>query len=296
MIWLIGCKGMLGQELALLLEKRNMPFTGTDSETDITDKNALTKFTHGKKISWVINCAAYTAVDKAEDDEDICRRLNAAGAANIAETAQQIGARFIHISTDYVFDGRALCPYKEEDAPNPIGVYGRTKRNGEEKVLMLHKSPYIIRTAWLYGKQGNNFVRTMLRLMTEKESLNVVNDQKGTPTWARDLASVIITLIEKNKIRPLPPGFYHFTDRGECTWFEFARAIYDEGRKLNILTKECQILPCTSGEFPAKVKRPLYSVLDKSKISAALNVTIPFWEESLKNCLTEIKDEYRKTN
>ncbi|GHU46859.1 NAD(P)-dependent oxidoreductase [Spirochaetia bacterium] len=306
MMWLIGSKGMLGQELAVLLEKKNMPFIGTGREVDVTDGKALEDFAKNREapFRWIINCAAYTAVDKAEDDAETCRRLNSLGAANIAACAKSIGARMIHISTDYVFDGKGITitgtdvlrPYREDDETNPSGVYGLTKRDGELAVMENNPRSSIIRTAWLYGKYGNNFVHTMLRFMQERDEVKVVNDQRGTPTWTKDLASVIITLIEKTKAVPSPSGVYHFTNMGECTWFDFAQAIYAEGRKLGILTKECQILPCTSDQFPAKVKRPLYSVLDKSKISAALNITIPFWKESLRNFLFEVKDAYQKAN
>jgi dTDP-4-dehydrorhamnose reductase len=293
MIWLIGNKGMLGTELSLLLEKSGYSFIGTDCEVDITNSATLEDFIRVQKdkkqpIDWIINCAAYTAVDKAEDESEICRKLNATGADNIASCAKSVGAKLIHISTDYVFNGRGNSPYKEDDAADPVGVYGLTKRDGEIKTLEENKNTYIIRTAWLYGKYGNNFVHTMLKLMNERETIKVVNDQKGSPTWAFDLAETISAFIKTVKAgKDIPYGIYHFTDEGEITWFDFAREIYDQGRALGILTKDCDVTPCTSAEFPAKVKRPAYSVLSKTKIKSAMNIAIPAWDKSLKQFLTE---------
>jgi len=291
MIWLIGNKGMLGTELSLLLKKSGYPFIGTDREVDITTTVALSDFIHTQQnkkqpIDWIINCAAYTAVDKAEDDIDLCRKLNTTGAGNIASCAKSVDAKLIHISTDYVFNGQGNKPYTEEDTTDPIGIYGLTKRDGEIKVLEENKNTYIIRTAWLYGRYGNNFVHTMLKLMKERDTVKVVNDQRGSPTWAFDLAEAIITFIKtKEACKNVPYGIYHFTNEGEISWFDFAREIYVQGRALGILTKDCDVMPCTSSEFPAKVKRPAYSVLNKNKIKTALEINIPTWEKSLKEFL-----------
>jgi dTDP-4-dehydrorhamnose reductase len=282
---------MLGTELSLLLKKKEVPHTGTDREVDITDSAALAAFAEkqavaGQPVTWIINCAAYTAVDKAEDDTDTCRRLNTDGPGNIAETAKKIGARLIHFSTDYVFDGKGDQPHKEDDPTAPIGVYGLTKRDGERRLLAANDASWIIRTAWLYGKHGNNFVHTMLRLMKERDSVSVVNDQRGSPTWAYDLAdtvTLLIVAVEGGK--PVPPGIYHYTNEGNITWFEFAQQIYVQGKKIGLLTKDCAVKPCTSAEFPAKVKRPAYSVLDKSRIKAALGIEIPAWDASLEQYL-----------
>jgi dTDP-4-dehydrorhamnose reductase len=294
-VWLIGNKGMLGTEISGLLEKAGLPFTGTDREIDITDRETVLSFAENlqKPAAWIINCAAYTAVDKAEDDGENCRLLNTAGAGNIAYAANKTGARLVHISTDYVFNGRGNQPYTEEDTTDPIGVYGLTKRDGETRVLEENAESYIIRTAWLYGRHGNNFVHTMLKLMNERDEIKVVNDQKGSPTWAYDLAETIITLIRLTEEGDtIPYGIYHFTDEGEITWFDFAREIYTQGRALGILTKDCEIKPCTSADFPAKVKRPAYSVLDKTKIKALgladQGLTVPAWDESLKKFLGEV--------
>ncbi len=281
MIWLIGNKGMLGTELSLLLERNRFPFVGTDRELDITDMAALENFASAHSFDWIINCAAYTAVDKAEDDGDVCRSLNADGVGNIAATANKIKARLIHISTDYVFNGKGNRPYTEDDPTDPIGVYGLTKRDGELAVLKNNPDSYIIRTAWLYGKHGNSFVHTMLKLMNERESISVVNDQNGSPTWAYDLASTVLAFFEKD----VPFGIYHFTNEGSITWFDFAKEIYSLGRKNGSVTNNCKIKSCTSAEFPAKVARPAYSVLDKSKIKTALGITIPPWDESLRKFL-----------
>jgi dTDP-4-dehydrorhamnose reductase len=296
MVWLIGNQGMLGAELSLLLERRGIPFAGTDREVDITSPAALAAFVNqqAEPFRWIINCAAYTAVDQAEDDVDTCGRLNTDGPGNIAGIAKTIGARLIHISTDYVFNGKGiedsqeledsqgLNPYREDDPTDPIGVYGRTKRDGENRVLANNGQSYIIRTAWMYGRHGNNFVHTMLRLMRERDAVPVVDDQRGSPTWAFDLANTIAALITAvDKGKPVPFGIYHYTNEGNSTWFEFAQEIYRQGRELGLLTRDCAVTPCTSAEFPARVTRPAYSVLDTSKIKAALGITIPEWGASL---------------
>jgi dTDP-4-dehydrorhamnose reductase len=299
-IWLIGNQGMLGTELSLVFEKRGFACVGTDRDVDITDLEALEAFAAqaARPITWIVNCAAYTAVDKAEDDTELCRRLNADGPANIARTAKKIGARLIHISTDYVFNGKGIedtqgfaagnpkvRPYREDDPTDPIGVYGLTKRDGEAAIRENTDAFYIFRTAWLYGKHGNNFVYTMLRLMKERDVVSVVNDQRGSPTWTCDLANTIANVIAAAE-PPLPYGLYHYTNEGAITWFDFARAIYAQGRALGLLSRDCAVKPCTSAEFPAKVTRPAYSVLDKSKIKASLGITIPAWDASLREFLT----------
>jgi len=283
MIWLIGNKGMLGTELSILLKNTELPFIGTDKEIDITNPNSLQDFVSTQNFNWIINCAAYTAVEKAEDDVDLCKKINTVGAGNIAYCVKSINAKLIHISTDYVFNGQGNKPHLEEDATDPIGVYGLTKRDGELAVMENNPSSYIIRTAWLYGKHGNNFVHTMLRLMNERDEIKVVNDQWGSPTWTFDLASAIVTLIktvDSGKI--IPYGIYHFTNEGNITWFDFAKEIYKQGKEQGRITKDCAVKPCTSAEYPAKVKRPAYSVLDKSKIKTALEIEIPAWDKSLK--------------
>jgi dTDP-4-dehydrorhamnose reductase len=287
---------MLGIELALVFEKNGIPFVGTDREVDIADASALWGFAEGKGFDWIVNCAAYTAVDKAEDDVDACRRLNTEGAGNIAATAHALGARLVHISTDYVFNGRGIVEagaasprlYREDDATDPIGVYGLTKRDGEDAVLANAPDAYIVRTAWLYGAHGGNFVHTMIRLMKERDAVAVVNDQYGSPTWTFDLSEAVAAFITAaNGERPAPSGIYHYTNEGLATWFDFASEIYRQGRALGILAKDCEVRPCTSAEFPAKVKRPAFSVLDKGKIKAALGIGIPDWDKSLEHYLSQ---------
>lgn len=286
MIWLIGNKGMLGTEISRMIEARGLSYVGTDREVDITNPASLMEFASAHpSISWIINCAAYTAVDKAEDDTAICALLNTDGPAHIASMAKKIGAKLIHISTDYVFHGDGNRPYREDDPTDPTGVYGLTKRDGESRALAENDATYIVRTAWLYGVHGNNFVFTMLRLMKERDTLSVVNDQRGTPTWAADLARTLLSFIDADGNKNVPYGIYHYTNQGNITWYDFACEIYKKGRALGLLTKDCAINPCTSDQFPAKVRRPPYSVLDKSKIEKALSLEIPQWESSLENFL-----------
>jgi len=294
MIWIIGNKGMLGTEISLLLEKNKISFTGTDIEVDITSLKALCAFVKNKPINWIINCAAYTAVDKAEEDAEKCRLLNTLGAENIASCAKSKNAPLIHISTDYVFDGKGITidgeisPYSENDETKPIGIYGLTKRDGELAVLRNNPSSFIIRTAWLYGKYGKNFADTMLQLMNERDEIKVVNDQRGSPTWTFDLASTILTIVQvMDKEKKIPFGIFNYTNEGIITWFDFANEIYKLGCEYGRITGKCTIRPCTSAEFPAKVKRPEYSALDKSKIKEAFGITIPTWNKSLRDYIKD---------
>ncbi len=289
MIWLIGNKGMLGTELEKQLVENNLELIGTDRDVDITKEEALQDFAKGKNISWIINCAAYTAVDKAEDEKDLARLLNTVGPKNIALTAKKIGAKLIHISTDYVFDGKGTEPYPVDTVRNPQSVYGRTKADGEKVIEdVLPDAHYIIRTAWLYGYNGPNFVYTMIKLMNTKESLNVVNDQKGCPTNAKDLASAIIALITKeNSVQlSVPPGIYQYCNEGRITWYEFALAIQKNAAEKGLITNFCTVHPCTSSEFKSKAVRPEYSVMDLTKIKEILGISIPSWEESLNDFLS----------
>jgi dTDP-4-dehydrorhamnose reductase len=280
MVWLIGCKGMLGTEIARQLKNSNIDYIGTDIDVDITKLEVLEDFANkNPKIDWIINCSAYTAVDKAEDDKDFANLLNNIGPKNISSVAKKINAKMIHISTDYVFDGTGTTPYTEDMDVKPIGVYGQTKADGEKSVIDSGCEYYIFRTAWLYGYDGKNFVYTMLKLMESKQELSVVSDQKGTPTFAGDLANCVIkTITSKNQI---PCGIYHCTDLGEITWYDFACEIYKQGKATGKLSNECKINPCSTDEFPTKAKRPAYSVLSKEKIQQALGITLPMWNESL---------------
>ena len=273
MIWLIGCKGMLGQEVARQLDENNYHWVGTDKEVDITDREALSSFekqvetssyldttSTDKHIKWIINCSAYTNVDKAEEEPELADKLNNLGALNIARTARSIGAKLIHISTDYVFNGKGKVPYTEDMEKEPLGVYGKTKAAGEEAIQKEMTQYYILRTAWLYGFEGKNFVYTMTNLMNTRDELKVVNDQRGTPTCTVDLAAAIIKIIEKSdnateafgKHSAPAFGIYHFTNGGETNWHDFAQEIYKLGRKYGKITKECSVLPCTTQEYGAK--------------------------------------------
>ena len=292
MVWLIGRDGMLGRELSGLLRESGVPFTGTGrQEVDVTDKNAPLDFIRGREFDYIVNCSAYTAVDNAEDDAENCAAVNTWGAENIARAAKEAGAALVHISTDYVFGGGAVNPRLETDRAAPHGVYGKTKYDGEICIQNMYEKYYIIRTAWLYGQGGKNFVNTMLRLMAEKETITVVDDQTGSPTWTFDLAGAIVRLIQRQGgNEPAAPfGIYHYTGAGACTWFQFARAIYEHAKEFGILQNDCRILPCTSAEFKTKAARPAYSVLDTSKIRAALGITIPGWEASLEQYVRQLE-------
>lgn len=297
MIWLIGSKGMLGTEIARQLSENKMDFVGTDIDVDITNIDALRSFAKGKRINWIINCAAYTAVDKAESDTELADKLNNIAPGNIAKVAKEIGAKFIHISTDYVFDGTGNTPRSEDMPIAPIGVYGATKAAGEKSVIANTMEYYILRTAWLYCWHGKNFVYTMIRAMNTHDAVKVVADQKGTPTFAGDLAAVILKIIEKGNV---PYGIYHCTDLGEITWYDFTVEIKKQGIAAGWITnKDCVVNQCTTDEYPTPAKRPAYSVLDKTKIQKALEITLPQWQDSLNKFLTSSlfeKDRIMKNN
>ncbi len=279
MIWVIGNKGMLGQELCIMLEAEKIPFTGTDREVSILDKEALASFSAAKKPTFIVNCSGYTAVDKAEEDTTAAFALNRDGAAAIAALAGELGIPLLHISTDYVFPGTSPSPLEETAETGPAGVYGKSKLAGEEAVRERCPKHFIIRTAWLYGQYGPNFVYTMLKLMNSHESIKVVNDQHGSPTWTRDLASLIIHIIKTGSTNY---GTYHFSGEGECTWYDFAREIYRLGRSEGLITTDCTITPCSSDEYPTPAKRPEYSLLSKEKVKKSFGFPVPNWKESLK--------------
>ncbi len=286
MIWVIGCKGMLGTEICRQLSENNIQYVKSDIDVDITDIVALRKFARAWAVTCIINCAAYTAVDKAESDVELAAKLNEIAPGNIATVAEENGARVIHISTDYVFDGTGDFPRTEDMPVAPIGVYGVTKAAGEKAVVENSDKYYILRTAWLYGWAGKNFVYTMLRAMNTHESVKVVNDQRGTPTFAADLADVIIKIIKDPTI---PYGIYHCTDLGETTWWDFTNEIKKQGIEtgwINETGKNCVVNPCTTDEYPTLAKRPAYSVLSKNKIQNALGITLPDWKKSLREFLT----------
>ena len=284
MIWLIGCNGMLGTEISRQMTESRMDFTATDIDVDIINIDALRAFAKNKNINWIINCAAYTAVDKAESDTELADKLNNIAPGNIAKVAEEIGAKFIHISTDYVFDGTADSPRTEDMPVAPIGIYGKTKAAGEKSVIENTKEYYILRTAWLYGWHGKNFVYTMIRAMNTHDAVKVVSDQKGTPTFTGDLAGVVLNIINKENV---PYGIYHCTDLGEITWWDFTVEIKKQGIKAGWITnKDCAVNPCSTDEYPTPAKRPAYSVLSKDKIQKTLGITLPQWQDSLNKFLT----------
>jgi len=278
---------MLGKQVCRTLSENKIDFLGTDSDVSILDCSALEGFAAGKNISFIVNCAAYTAVDKAENDVEFARKLNADGPRNIARLAKNLGVSLLHISTDYVFDGTASSPISEDSPIKPIGVYGETKAEGEKAIAEEIDDFYILRTAWLYGWGGKNFVYTMIRAMNSHDSVKVVNDQKGTPTNCVTLAGVILKIIEKRAGgETVPNGIYHVTDLGEITWFDFTKEIFAQGVKCGFVTnKNCVINPCTTDEYPTPAKRPAYSVLAKQKIQRTLGIVLPGWKESLRGFL-----------
>lgn len=256
------------------------------SKLDITCREAVVNFVEVYNINVIINCAAYTNVERAEDDFDTANLLNNIAVGNLSYACAKVGAALIHLSTDYVFNGKGSTPYRVDETPDPIGVYGKTKYSGELAVMGSSCKYIIIRTAWLYSEYGNNFVKTMIKLTSTRPQIRVVDDQTGTPTYAGDLADLIFRIVEKGAIEG-NEGVYHFTDEGVCTWYDFALQIAKlagtaapEG--------ECVISPCTSEEFPSKVTRPTYSVLDKSLIKRRFAYVIPQWEESLRVCMKNL--------
>ena len=282
-ILITGANGQLGCEMRRLGEFSANNYIYTDvAELDITDKVAVANFVSSNAIDVVVNCAAYTNVDKAESDEAVAELINATAVSNLAEAVKAVNGTLFHISTDYVFGCDGNTPRTEDMPLAPLGVYGLTKLHGEEAVAKSGCKAIIIRTAWLYSEFGHNFVKTMLRLTAEKESLKVVFDQVGTPTYAGDLALTIFSIIEGDMYSG-NEGIYHFSDEGVCSWYDFAMEIARLAGH-----KKCKIEPCHSSEFPTPVTRPPYSVLDKTKIKQTFGVDIPHWKESLIYCLKRI--------
>ncbi len=275
MILVVGANGQLGSELKRILQ--NGAVYVDHNDLDIADAAAVETFFKNNKISTIINCAAYTNVDKAEENAADAERVNVFGVRNLAKT----GVPMVHISTDYVFDGQGNRPYQETDPTNPQSVYGKSKREGEEVLWENCKESIIIRTAWLYSSFGNNFVKTMIRLGKERDSLNVVADQTGTPTYAADLAKAIMDIIVFDTEKQLfPAGIYHYSNEGICSWYDFTLKIHE----LAGITS-CQVNPITTDQYPTKAKRPMYSVLDKTKIKETFKLEIPEWEGSLSKCM-----------
>ncbi len=277
-ILITGCNGQLGNEMQVLAGRyTQFTYFFTDvAELDITDEDAVTAYIEANRIDCVVNCAAFTAVDKAETSEELCDRLNHRAPGSLAAAVSRRGGWMIQVSTDYVFDGTQYRPYREEDPTCPATVYGRTKRAGEERVLAACPQSVVIRTAWLYSTYGNNFVKTMLRLGREKDALGVIFDQVGTPTYARDLAVAIFTILDKGPVA----GIYHFSNEGVISWYDFTKAIH----RIAGITS-CRVRPLHTEEYPVPAPRPHYSVLDKTRIKETYGMEIPYWEESLAECI-----------
>ena len=287
-ILVTGAEGQLGTAIRKKADVfSDFSFLFTDiNELDITDPEAVEDFFDRERPDFIVNCAAYTAVDVAEKDDELVSVLNAGVPAFLGKIGRDYHCRVIHLSTDYVFDGNNCTPYTEADLVNPESVYGRTKLNGEIALIKANSSALIIRTSWLYSLTGNNFLNTMIRMGREREALKVVYDQVGTPTFAGDLAETILTIISKTEKNPTiwHSGIYHYSNEGVCSWYDFAQSI------MELLTIPCQVHPVITAEYPTTAKRPAYSVLNKSKIKRIFGIDIPYWRDSLKTCITELID------
>ena len=279
-----GAYGQLGNEMRVALERYpHLESIFTDVDTlDITDKNAVDAFVALHQPNVLINCAAYTAVDKAEDDLALCYKINCDAVRNLGEVAQAHGMTVIHVSTDYVFDGTGHIPYTEDMAVSPTNVYGKSKLAGERELRKACPGAIIIRTSWLYSGFGNNFVKTMLRLGSERSQLKVIFDQIGTPTYAADLADSMLQIIDYGKF---VPGIYHFSNEGVCSWYDFTKMIF------KLAHVECEVLPIESKDYAVRTPRPHYSVLNKSKLKSTYNQAIPYWMDGLERCLHVLLSE-----
>lgn len=286
-ILVTGANGQLGNELRIALPEAfsNVPILFTDVEDlDLTDAAAVRRYVEDREITHIVNCAAYTAVDRAEEDKAACTAVNVEVVKNLALAADARGAKIIHISTDYVFDGRSFRPYRESDKVNPCSHYGTTKRAGETALLALAPESIIIRTAWLYSPFGHNFVKTMLKLGSENSRLRVVYDQIGSPTYARNLAAAIVRILSSIQ---WVPGIYHYADSGVSSWFDFAKAIHRAGG-----ISGCDVQPIPSEDYPTAATRPFFSVLDTTRIRLTYGVETPYWLDSLQDCISRLRQHY----
>lgn len=289
-ILVTGANGQLGHAINKMSHDSANHYVFTDvAELDITDREAIRQIMSEEKVDVVMNCAAYTNVDKAEDDEETARLINCDAVENLAVVCKEVGATLIHVSTDYVFSGEGCIPCTEDMPLDPQGVYGKTKLEGEEAIQRVNCKYLIFRTAWLYSENGHNFVKTMLRLTKERDIVNVVFDQVGSPTYASDLAEAIFRIVEDRTYGD-NQGIYHYSNEGVCSWYDFAKMIAEFGGH------KCDIRPCHSDEFPSKVKRPHYSVLDKTKFKQTFGSEVPYWKDSLKVCIDKIKFENGSDN
>lgn len=282
-IWICGANGMLGSHFTRLLKQNNIPFLANDSQqVDITELDQVSNFVRAQKISHIINCAAYTQVDKAEEELKKAYLVNAVGPENLGVAARRHGARVIHFSTDYVFDGQGHKPYSEEHICSPINAYGMSKWAGEIKLLNSYPQACVIRTSWLYGLPGKNFVETMVRLMSEKETLRVVSDQIGRPTYCEDLAEAALQLLDHE-------GIFHFANSNETSWYDFAKEIHRQSAQMGFALKVQKIDPITTKDYPTPAKRPFYSTLDTKKLEKLLDKKPRTWNEALKDYLGNLK-------
>ena len=282
-ILITGANGQLGNEMRTISKESANTYLFTDvAELDITNLGAIRQCVADNAIDVIVNCAAYTNVDKAEDDVAMADLINNKAVENLAIACKEANATLFHVSTDYVFSGDKNTPCREDEPTNPLGVYGQTKLAGEQSIERVGCKALTFRTAWLYSIYGGNFVKTMQRLTAERDTLNVVFDQVGTPTHAGDLAALIYQLIEKKRFVG-HEGIYHFSNEGVCSWYDFAKEIAE------LSGNSCAIRPCHSDEFPSKVTRPAFSVLDKTKVKTTFQVTVPYWKDSLKRCINDLK-------
>ena len=285
-ILVTGANGQLGSEMRIVSRESADNYIFTDvAELDITDLTAVRSMVAANDVKAIINCAAYTNVDKAEDDVELCELLNARAVENLAVAMKEVDGLLVHVSTDYVFGGDPYnTPCTEDKKGTPTGVYGQSKLYGEQNIQKVGCNHLIIRTAWLYSEFGRNFVKTMLALTASKEQLKVVFDQVGTPTYAYDLAAAIFDIVENRKYVG-NDGIYHYSNEGVCSWYDFTKMIAEYSGNVS-----CNVQPCHSNEFPSKVVRPAYSVLDKTKIKNTFGLSVPYWTDSLKVCLENIKN------
>jgi len=292
-IIITGSKGQLGrsiQELSSGYLELSFVFTDVE-ELDICDAAQVDHFFTTEKPDAVVNCAAYTAVDKAEKEEGLAKKINHLAVANLASACKKVGTKLIHISTDYLFDGNKSTPYHEKDIVRPRSVYGITKLAGETAILRTEIKSIIIRTSWLYSSYGTNFVKTMLRLGSEKNQLGIVSDQVGTPTYAGDLAKVLLDILRLTAAdeKRFATGIYHYSNEGVASWFDFTKAIFEYNPVIT-----CKVNPIDTADYPTPAARPAYSVLNKSKIKTTFDLTIPYWRDSLKLCLIKLKEDANK--
>jgi dTDP-4-dehydrorhamnose reductase len=278
-IWLTGARGLLGTDLGRAFDVAGLPWIGTGREVDVTRPESIEAFGLGRSIDFVVNCAAYTAVDRAEDEPVLCQQLNVEGPTHLANWAEGSGAVLVQLSTDYVFSGRGKTAFLEDDPVVPTGVYGITKVQGETAVRDLCSRYLILRTSWLFGSAGPNFVHTMLDLFRTRDRVAVVDDQVGTPTWTVDLARVIVALIR----RPAPPGTWHVSGEGQCTWYQFAQAILEGAKSRGLIDpgRQVELEPLSTSQYPTKAQRPAWSVLSKEKLRSQLGLELLPWRDAL---------------